>query len=412
MASVGIGYQPLQQFKPDYYKLPFNELLAGLSAKQKQYDVAEDDKNKLFEGLLKVQPFYESDKEYFNQYQNTLNQEVDNLINKYQGDLSQAGPEIQKLARNVNRELTSGNLATVNYNTEQAKKILEDQASAAKENKFGEFSQALGLYPQFQQRQQMSLEQAIDPATGRLKQLGFSGIHRQVDRPEEVKNIFDPLKADLDSTDYFNPQTGYQNKQSIEGIFRPKIYQTALQNLDALSPNLQAELDYQIQSGQIPVQQAAERFIQITSGKEDVSKIMKNLSPQELEYYAKAYEIGQLGENRTFQKEQRGSNPNTAWMNLQRELGKEKAATKLVGFNNPIETSAEAKSEFDEIPFKNGKISDTRTFNVPNISATGENVTGTGITIGSLFLRASSCALNISELAFKASLVNSVLALT
>ena len=38
MASVGIGYQPLQQFKPDYYKLPFNELLAGLSAKQAQYD--------------------------------------------------------------------------------------------------------------------------------------------------------------------------------------------------------------------------------------------------------------------------------------------------------------------------------------------------------------------------------------
>ena len=41
MPSVGIGYKPLQRQQTEFFQLPFNELLAGLSAKQGQFDKAD-----------------------------------------------------------------------------------------------------------------------------------------------------------------------------------------------------------------------------------------------------------------------------------------------------------------------------------------------------------------------------------
>ena len=44
---VGIGYKGLGSYEPDYFKLPFNELLAGLSAKQDKFDKAVAQENLL-----------------------------------------------------------------------------------------------------------------------------------------------------------------------------------------------------------------------------------------------------------------------------------------------------------------------------------------------------------------------------
>lgn len=307
--AIGPGFVPAQlPTGQKYFELPFKELLAGLSAKQKQFDEVDDIKNQMFDDLLKVKPFYESDKQYLQQYQNELSTNVDNIINKYEGDLTKARPEIQKMARKINQDLTAGNLATINYNTAEASKILEDRAKAIAENKYGDFSKVLGLDPLFEQRQQMQLQDALDEQ-GNLKKLNFSSVHRQANQEEESNKLFSDIKADATSRKTFDWNSGQWVDESSEAIGRGKIYNTALKAVTTglLSPSYQAELNYLTDNlNKEQLQQEAESYLNNlpNSVREELKKNYPNYKDNIsiLKSFAKANYVGNQGERFMFSK--------------------------------------------------------------------------------------------------------------
>lgn len=381
MASVGIGYKPLQRQKTEFFELPFNELLAGLSAKQKQFDEVDDTKNQMFDALLKVKPFYESDKQYVQQVQNKLSSNVDNIINKYQGDLTKARPEIQKLAREINQELTTGNLATVNYNTTEAAKIMEDVAKARQDKEFGQYSEVIGQVPNFYQRQQMQLQDALDEQ-GNLKRLGFSGIHRQANQEVETNNLFTDIKADAVQNKLYDWNTGKWRDSGTESITKGKIYSTALNavNTGLLTPNFQAELDYMTNNmSKEQLQNQANNFLNKMpyNVKEQLMKAYPDYNDNLalLKQFAKANHIGAQGERFAFDKSKYSEGIDMAYVKGLMEEEEKRKASQLQSFNNPIEAGEEIKTEFDNIKFDKGKVLNKK----ETTSLTSSGTVGPGI---------------------------------
>lgn len=366
MASVGIGYKPLQRQKTEFFELPFNELLAGLSAKQKQFDEVDDTKNQMFDALLKVKPFYESDKQYLQQYQNELFTNVDNIINKYEGDLTKARPEIQKMARKINQDLTAGNLAAINYNTAEASKIMEEIAKAKEKQEFGKYSEVIGTIPNFYQRQQMQLQDALD-AQGNLKRLGYSGIHRQANQELETNNLFSDVVADATQNKLYDWTTGKWKDSGAESITKGKIYSTALNavNTGLLSPNFQAELDYMTNTmSKEQLQNQANNFLNKlpVNVKNEIIKTYPNYNenPNILKQFTKANHLGSQGERFSFTKTKFDEGIDMQYFKALMEEEEKKKASQLQSFNNPIEAGEEIKTDLDNLEFdKSGKIKST-----------------------------------------------------
>jgi len=123
MPSVGIGYTGFQAPKTEFFKLPFNELLAGLSAKQKQYDEGVADTgalSKLFgEAGVSTQHLLENVKQKYNP-------EIEALTNKL-AETGEYNPyEVQKL---TNRILNDPERKIYEYDYKLRDKVLETQAS-------------------------------------------------------------------------------------------------------------------------------------------------------------------------------------------------------------------------------------------------------------------------------------------
>jgi hypothetical protein len=120
---VGIGYKGLGSYEPEYFKLPFNELLAGLSAKQDKFDknqVSTDNLSKLFgEAGIRTQDKLEAVKA---KYQPEINRLTEQLyttgnVNPY---------EIQKLATSITNDPDK---KIYDYDFKIRDKVLETQAS-------------------------------------------------------------------------------------------------------------------------------------------------------------------------------------------------------------------------------------------------------------------------------------------
>jgi hypothetical protein len=362
--AIGPGFVPAQlPTGQKYFELPFNELLAGISAKQKQFDEVDDTKNKIFDDLLKVKPFYESDKQYVQQVQNKLSTNVDNIINKYQGDLTKARPEIQKLAREINQELTTGNLATVNYNTAEAAKIMEDVAKAKEKQEFGQYSEVIGQFPNFYQRQQMQLKDALDEQ-GNLKKLGFNGIHRQANQELETNNLFTDIVANAVQNKLYDWNTGRFTDSGTEAITKGKIYSTALNavNTGLLTPNFQAELDYISNNmSKEQLQNQANNFLNKLPAnvKNQIIKDYPNYNenPNILKQFTKANHVGSQGERFAFTKTNYDEGIDNTYFDRLLKQEEEKSARELTSTVEDI-VSVD-KLEFpDLIPVTNPDLRD------------------------------------------------------
>ena len=329
--AIGPGFVPAQlPTGQKYFELPFNELLAGLSAKQKQFDTAEDEKNKVLEELLKVNPYFQPHKDYLNKYSTDLYSNIDNLTNQYQGDISKALPEIRKMARKVNQDLTYGDLATINASTKGAQEYLKQKQELSDKGAY-EAMYDIGLTSGkgFTELSQLPYEQAIQD--GKLKGFNYTGIHTKADELTESDSIFSKIKADAAEGKWFNPNTGYWTSKGTEKIGREKIYTAAAQNYKSLTPNFRTELDYRFNnvSEEDLLKGASNYYMNIFGSEKNKKgipkwqeKLEEDLKNEDISHFkeiAKINYLGELGEKYLVQKTKDESMPIVEWIKMKKE---------------------------------------------------------------------------------------------
>lgn len=330
--AIGPGFVPAQlPTGQEYFKLPFNELLAGLSAKQKQFDTAEDEKNKVLEELLKVNPYFQPHKDYLNKYSTDLYSNIDNLTNQYQGDISKALPEIRKIARKVNQDLTYGDLATINASTKGAQEYLKQKQELSDKGAY-EAMYDIGLTSGkgFTELSQLPYEQAIQD--GKLKGFNYTGIHTKADERKESSDIFSPIKADAISNKWLDEKTNFAKSSESEGIIREKIYAAAGDNYSALSPNFRKELDFRVDnlSEDLVLSEAANYYKGYFGNRKDKDgktflwekELNEDLKTQDINFFketAKKNYLAKLGEKYTFSKESTSKLPDVDYMRFKKE---------------------------------------------------------------------------------------------
>jgi hypothetical protein len=329
--AIGPGFVPAQlPTGQEYFKLPFNELLAGLSAKQKQFDTAEDEKNKLLEGLLKVNPYFQPHKDYLNKYTSDLYSNIDNLTNQYQGDISKALPEIKRMARKVNQDLTYGDLATINASTKGAQEYLKQKQDLSDKGEYeAMFDMGLSSGRGFNELSQLPFEQAIQD--GKLRGFNYTGIHSKAKEQDEANKIFNVIETDAKENKWFNPKTGKWTSTRLEEIGRGKIYDAATSNYKALSPNFRAELDYRFNNApqEELIRGASNYYMNVFGSAKDKSgvpawqkQLELDLKSKDINHFkevAKVNYLGELGEKYLTKKTKDETMPLMEWIKFQKE---------------------------------------------------------------------------------------------
>lgn len=257
-----------QPYVSTYVPLPLDTMYQALASKQKAYDKAEEDEMALsdlqskIKSLEQVDAFGQSysvgDRQYVKQYFQNLNKELETKADELvKGDKASSEYQawLKKKARELNQEMSSGNLARIQsaYDTytEQQKAIAE--------------AKDLGISPwRALQIEQNRRAYGESQGFGSGESLSKYNVGEYVDRNKEMDDLSKGINEELTKI-YANPDNqGYIRTGKISEITEPKI----IEMFRGFLPNSKTDLDireeikYEIQSGQLDPKDASAAYNQ------------------------------------------------------------------------------------------------------------------------------------------------------
>lgn len=257
-----------QPYVSTYVPLPLDTMYQALASKQKAYDKAEEDEMALsdlqskIKSLEQVDAFGQSysvgDRQYVKQYFQNLNKELETKADELvKGDKASSEYQawLKKKARELNQEMSSGNLARIQsaYDTytEQQKAIAE--------------AKDLGISPwRALQIEQNRRAYGESQGFGSGESLSKYNVGEYVDRNKEMDDLSKGINEELTKI-YANPDNqGYIRTGKISEITEPKI----IEMFRGFLPNSKTDLDireeikYEIQSGKLDPKDASAAYNQ------------------------------------------------------------------------------------------------------------------------------------------------------
>lgn len=246
-----------QQYVSNYVPLPLEMMYQGLASKQKAYDKAEEDEMALsdlqskIKSLEQVDAFGQSysvgDRQYVKQYFQNLNKELETKADELvKGDKASSEYQawLKKKARELNQEMSSGNLARI----QSAYDTYQEQQKAIAEAK------DLGISA-WRANQIDSNRLNYGQGEGYLSgnQLQKLNVGEYVDRNKEFDELSKGINSELTTLYAQADNRGYIGNKKIEEITEPKIrnmVRSFLPNSKTLL-DIKEELDRKVVTGKL-----------------------------------------------------------------------------------------------------------------------------------------------------------------
>tara|TARA_R110002020_G_scaffold114891_3_gene264232 strand:- start:17223 stop:22001 length:4779 start_codon:yes stop_codon:yes gene_type:complete len=251
-----------QNLMQTYVPLPFQEMTAAAQMIQGRHDKAETLAESLDDNLLNIKANRELDKRYLSDYKTNLDNELSALITKHDGKYADMLPDLKLIQKRVNRDLTSGDLATIKSSGEQLALYNQGVLDTKQDEKYDPYLDLMlgaggdraswmsegmkNIGTDEQPNYVIDEEYYQNTVVGApLSSYKYTGVWQASDMLAQLDKVYGKIKPDSQEIEYDQVQedgTTRRITEKLENISPAKIANAALNNMSSLSPNAKAEL--------------------------------------------------------------------------------------------------------------------------------------------------------------------------
>ena len=252
-----------QNLMQTYVPLPFQEMAAAAQMIQGRHDTGEALAESLDDNLMNIKANRELDKRFLKDYTTNLDNELSNLIKKHDGRYADMVPDLKLIKKRIDRDLASGDLASIKSSGEQLAKYTEGVLETKKAEKYNPYHDAMlgagaerGAWMQegmknvgteTQPNWVLDEDYYQNTVVGQpLSSYKYTRVWQSSNMLKQLDKIYGKVKPDSQEITYDtidNQGNKITVTDKIDQITPGKIAQAALNNKESLSANALQELN-------------------------------------------------------------------------------------------------------------------------------------------------------------------------